>query len=65
MNPVNQACGSPLPTSAVPDLAQTARSPNWLCPYWLVTLFRIMAFRRWQVDWEKTEYVSFRGGPCR
>lgn len=26
--PANHACGEPVPTSAVPDLAQTASEPN-------------------------------------
>ena len=51
MNPANQAWGSaPPPTSAVPDLAHTARSPNWLWPYSVTTLLRIISFRRWQVS---------------
>ena len=37
-------------TSAVPDLAQTARSPNWACPYWLATLLRIISFSCRQVS---------------
>ena len=41
--PANHACGEPVPTSAVPDLAQTASEPNCDWPYVLATLLAIMS----------------------